>query len=132
MNNFISNLSLRRKFLYVTLAMLLPLLVLFFTTVRLELADIGVARHEDRGLRWASQLIAVGANLSEYREHAVAVGAGAEGERSEMMEHAGLIRGAAQALDKLAAEGDAEFIAASGWNDLQPRIAAALDGNGAD
>ena len=77
MNNFISNLSLRGKFLFVTLAMLVPICVLGFTAARLELEKIGAANRENAGLAWASELITIAANLAEYREHYMAVAAGA-------------------------------------------------------
>jgi methyl-accepting chemotaxis protein len=130
MNAFVARLSLRHKFLLITLAMLMPLAALVVMTTRLELEKIGVAAHEGRGLGWASELIAIAANLSEYREHAIAVAGGAEDERAEMAEHAASIRAAASNLDALAAGGDAEFLTASGWDELRPRVAAAVEGEG--
>src|SRR5690348_3831015 len=113
MNRYIARLSLRGKFLLIALAMLAPIGMLSYVAVKLELEKIGVARHEDTGLDWATQLINISANLSEYREHAIAVAGGADGEKAEMLEHRGLIGQAADALDELAAGGDAEFIQAS-------------------
>ncbi len=56
MNNFIASLSLRGKFLLITVAMLVPISVLTFISAELELEKIQVARHEDDGLEWASRL----------------------------------------------------------------------------
>src|SRR5690349_11724218 len=113
MNNFIIKLSLRGKFLLIAVAMLVPISVLSFISARLEFEKIEVARHEDEGLDWASELIAIAANLSEYREHSIAVAGGAENERSEMMEHQGNIKAAADRLDALVKGGSTEFIVAS-------------------
>jgi methyl-accepting chemotaxis protein len=132
MNDFIARLSLRGKFLLVAVAMLIPIGVLTFICARLELEKIQVARAEDAGLEWASELITIAANLSEYREHSIAVAGGATDERSEMLEHQGNVRTAAAKLDGLMADGDEEFIAASNWKALRPRVAAAVEGDGAD
>ena len=132
MNQFFTNLHLRGKFLLVTLTTLLPLCVLCFVAARLELEKMSLANDEDQGLRWASELIAIAANVSEYREHAAAVAAGAENERSELAEHAGLIREAAANLDKLSSSGDRELLAISEWNNLRARVTAVLEGNGGD
>ncbi len=130
MNNLITRLSLRGKFLLIAIAMLVPISVLSLISARLELEKIGVARHEDEGLDWASELIAIAANLSEYREHAIAVAGGAENERAEMLEHGGLIAAAADKLDALVAEGNEEFTQASAWPELAPRVREALQGEG--
>src|ERR1043165_6844920 len=132
MNKFIANLSLRGKFLLAALAMLVPLSVLSFSVIRLEVAKAGVARHESDGLRWEAQLAAVAGYLAEYREHCVALAAGNESERTEMMEHAAKARAAATALDALVASEDREFIEASKWPALRARVSAALEGNTAD
>ena len=129
MNKFIAKLSLRGKFLLIAVAMLVPITVLSFISARLELEKIGVARHEDEGLDWASELITIAANLSEYREHAIAVAGGADAERGEMMEHAELVKQAAHKLDALTADGNEEFIKASGWAELAPRVRDAIDGD---
>jgi methyl-accepting chemotaxis protein len=130
MNAYIARLSLRGKFLLIAIAMLVPIVLLSYIAARLELDKIGVARHEDRGLDWATELIAIAANLSEYREHGLAVAGGAEEERSEMLEHHGLMRAAADRLDQLTAAGDTEFVQASGWETLGPRVREAIDGDG--
>jgi methyl-accepting chemotaxis protein len=130
MDKLVSRLPLRGKFLLIALAMLVPIGALTAISVRLELEKIGVARHEDIGLDWASPLIHVASNLSEYREHALAVAGGAEDERPEMLEHAGAVRAAAQKLDALTAEGNEEFITASQWPQLRDRVYAAIDGDG--
>src|SRR3712207_3851604 len=101
MNEFIARTSLRGKFLLIALAMLIPIGWLSYIAVNRELAVIGVARHEDTGLRWASPLIRIAANLSEYREHALAVAGGAEDERADMLEQAAAVRKAAETLDAL-------------------------------
>ena len=132
MNNYIAKLSLRGKFLLIAVAMLAPIGMLSYIGAHLELEKIGVARHEDTGLDWATELIKIAANLSEYREHCLAIAGGAEDERPEMLEHQGLIREAADVLDKLAAGGNEEFIKASGWTELAPRVRAAIEGNGSD
>jgi methyl-accepting chemotaxis protein len=132
MQNLIVKLSLRGKFLLVAFAMLVPISVLTFISAQLELEKIGVARHEDQGLQWASELIAIAANLSEYREHAIAVAGGADNERAELVEHQGNIRAAADRLDALVKEGNEEFIGASNWAELAPRVREAIDGDGAD
>jgi methyl-accepting chemotaxis protein len=131
MNKFISNLSLRGKFLLVTLAMLVPICVLGFTAARLELEKIGAANRENAGLAWASELIKIAANLAEYREHYTAVAAGAENERPEMAEHAGRVTTAMGRLDLLARDADADLVAASQWDKLRPRVAAMVEGDGA-
>jgi methyl-accepting chemotaxis protein len=131
MNNFIAKLSLRGKFTLIAIAMLVPISVLSFISARLELEKIGVARHEDTGLDWASELIYIAANLSEYREHAIAVAGGAENERAEMLEHQAAVGAAAAKLDALVASGDEEFTAASGWLELAPRVREAVSGDGA-
>jgi methyl-accepting chemotaxis protein len=132
MNNTIARLSLRGKFLMIALAMLAPIGMLSYIAAHLELEKIGVARHEGAGLAWATELIKIATNLSEYREHAIAVAGGADDERSEMLEHHGLIKDAADNLDKLTATGDQEFITASGWPELGPRVRQAIDGDGTD
>src|SRR5688572_24146770 len=132
MNKFITNLTLRGKFLLVTLATMVPLAVLCFVAASLQLEKMSIARTEDEGLRWASELIAIAANVSEYREHAAAVAAGAENERSELAEHAGLIREAAAKLDELIESGDSELAVISDWSGLRPRVTSALEGTGAD
>jgi methyl-accepting chemotaxis protein len=131
MNKFISNLSLRGKFLLVTLAMLVPICVLGFTAARLELEKIGAANRENAGLAWASELIAIAANLAEYREHYAAVAGGAENERPEMAEHAGRVTTAMGRLDVLTRDADAALVAASQWDKLRPRVAAMIEGDGA-
>jgi methyl-accepting chemotaxis protein len=89
-----------------------------------------VARHEDEGLDWASELIAIAANLSEFREHAIAVAGGAENERPELAEHQGIVDAAADKLDALVAAGSEEFITASLWPELAPRVREAIQGDG--
>jgi methyl-accepting chemotaxis protein len=131
MNKLIARLPLRRKFLLIAVAMLVPIVFLTVIAVRLELEKTTVARHEDRGLRWATPLIAVASNVAEFRDHAIAVAGGAEQERAELMEHAALVRAAANELDKLTEAGDAEFVEASKWGDMRARVAAALEGDGA-
>ncbi len=131
MNKFISNLSLRGKFLVVTLAMLVPICVLGFTAARLELEKIGAANRETAGLAWASELITIAANLAEYREHYTAVAAGAENERPEMAEHAARVKTAMAQLDVLARDADADLVGASQWDKLRPRVAAMIEGDGA-
>src|SRR5262245_32485061 len=113
MNNFITKLSLRGKFLLITAGMLVPILALSVIAVRLELEKIQVARAEDTGLDWASDLIVIASNLSEYREHAIAVAGGAEGERGEMTDHRGFVGAAADRLDERMKSGDEVFINAS-------------------
>src|SRR5919108_3343839 len=102
MNNFIANLSLRGKFLLIAAAMLIPITVLSVVAARLELRDMRAAKREDVGLEWASELISIAMNLSEYREHAIAVAGGAEDERAEMLDHQGFVQAAAVKLDALA------------------------------
>jgi methyl-accepting chemotaxis protein len=130
MNHFIANLSLRGKFLMMAVAMLVPIAVLSFIAARLGLQQIAVARHEDEGLDWASEMIRVAANLSEFREHAIAVAGGADAERAEMMDHAGAVKAASERLDALVAAGSEEFIQASNWTELAPRVAATIVGEG--
>jgi methyl-accepting chemotaxis protein len=132
MNDYIARLSLRGKFLLIAVGMLVPIGLLLYIAVNLELEKIGVARHEETGLAWSSQLIEITANLSEYREHGIAVAGGADGERAEMQEHRTRIRAAADALDKLVAGGDEEFTTASNWIALGPRVREAIDGDGTD
>jgi methyl-accepting chemotaxis protein len=132
MNDYIAKLSLRGKFLLIALAMLAPIGMLSYIGAHLELEKIGVARHEARGLEWATELIKIATNLAEYREHAIAVAGGADDERGQMAEHRGLIREAADVLDQLAAGGDQEFISASGWSELAPRVRDAAEGDGVD
>jgi methyl-accepting chemotaxis protein len=130
MNKLIRRLSLRGKFLLIAGAMLIPIGTLLYIAISLELAKIGVARHEEAGLRWASPLIQTAANLSEFREHAIAVAGGEEAEREQMLEHATAVRDGASKLDALMAEGDEEFIKASAWPELRGRVLAAIDGEG--
>jgi methyl-accepting chemotaxis protein len=132
MNQYIARLSLRGKFLLIALGMLAPIGMLSYMAVNLELVNIGVARHEGVGVDWATQLIKITANLSEYREHAIAVAGGADSERPEMQEHHERIREAADALDQLVAGGNEEFIKASNWPALAPRVRAAIEGEAAD
>ena len=132
MNNYISNLSLRGKFLLIAIAMLIPISVLTFLAGRTEIANIKFAQAEDEGLDWASNLIDVAANLSEYREHATAVAGGAEDERAEMTDHAQFVRDAAARLDELMKGGNEQFIEAATWQALRPRVEAAVTGDGAD
>ena len=132
MNKFIARLSLRGKFLLITIAMLVPISVLSYISARLELEKLQVARHEDAGLEWASRLNNMALNLSEYREHAIAVAGGAESERGEMMEHNGIVRQNAQELDALMKAGDEEFVQAANWAQLRTRVYDAIDGDGTD
>src|SRR4051812_285695 len=132
MNDFIARLPLRRKFILIAVAMLIPIAALTIISVRLELEKIEVANAEDVGLEWTTELIAIAANLSEYREHAVAVAAGAAEERPEMSEHQAKVRAAATRLDALVAGGNEAFTAGSDWKALRPRVAAAVDGDGSD
>jgi methyl-accepting chemotaxis protein len=132
MNQFFTNLTLRGKFLLVTLTTLVPLCVLCFVAARGEVESMSDARGEDEGLRWASELISLASNLSEYREHAAAVANGAENERSELAEHAGLVRDASAALDKLNGAGKSELGTISDWNALRPRVTAAIEGDASD
>jgi methyl-accepting chemotaxis protein len=127
---FIRNLSLRGKFLFVTIVMLVPLSVLTITAARLEIDKMNFARGENAGLKWAAELVTIAANLSEYREHHMAVAFGADHEREEMEEHAGLVREAAARLDALAASGDADLLEASDWTTLRPRVSAAIEDDG--
>ena len=90
-----------------------------------------MAINEDMGQDWTSELLMITENLTEYREHSIAVAGGAENERGEMAEHQGLVREAAAKLDKLMADGDEEYIEASGWKDLGPRVKEAIEGDGA-
>ena len=130
MNKLISRLPLRGKFLLIALAMLIPIGTLMSISARLELEKIGVARREDAGLDWASQLLYTATNLSAYREHAIAVAGGAEAERADLAEHAGLVRKAAKALDELSAGDDGEFTEASQWPQLRDRVLTAIEGDG--
>jgi len=130
MNDTIARLSMRGKFLLIAVAMLVPIAMLSFIGARLELDKIGVARHEDRGLDWAIELIKIASNLSEYREHGLAIAGGAEAERPELLEHQGLMRAAADRLDELTRGGDEEFLQASKWSELGPRVREAIDGDG--
>ena len=118
MNNYIANLSLRGKFLLIAIAMLVPISVLSFMTAQFEWQSLSMATNEDMGQDWTSELLMITENLSEYREHSIAVAGGAENERGEMQEHQGLVRDAAAKLDKLMADGDEGYIEASGWKDL--------------
>ena len=103
--------------------MLVPICVLGFTAARLELEKIGAANRENAGLAWASELITIAANLAEYREHSIAVAAGADDERAEMTEHAGLVSASGQRNSmRSPSDGNAEFIAASQWDKLRPRV----------
>jgi methyl-accepting chemotaxis protein len=132
MNSYIARLSLRGKFTLIAIAMLIPIGVLTFIAVRLELQKLSLDKHERAGLAWAAPLITVAANLSEYRAHAIAVAGGAEQERSEMQEHNEAARAAAARLDALMAADDQEFIEASQWKQLRTRVAEALEGDGSD
>ena len=131
MNNYIANLSLRGKFLLIAVAMLVPISVLSFMTAKFEWQGLSMATNEDIGQDWTSELLMITENLSEYREHSIAVAGGAENERGEMQEHQGLVRDAAAKLDKLMADGDEGYIEASGWKDLGPRVKEAIEGDGA-
>jgi methyl-accepting chemotaxis protein len=131
MNNFIANLSLRGKFLLIAVTMLVPITVLSVMAARLELRNMNAAIKEDVGLEWASELISIAMNLSEYREHAIAVAGGSEEERAEMVDHQGFVHEAALKLDALAEDGNEEFLLASGWKELGPRVKDAIDGDGA-
>ena len=131
MNNYIANLSLRGKFLLIAVAMLVPISVLSFMTARFEWQSLSMATNEDIGQDWTSELLMITENLTEYREHSIAVAGGAENERGEMQEHQGLVRDAAAKLDKLMADGDEDYIEASGWKDLGPRVKEAIEGDGA-
>src|SRR5690348_2092699 len=131
MNDYIARLSLRGKFLLIALGMLAPIGMLSYIAVNLELANIGVARHENAGLDWATPLLKLATNLSEYREHAIAVAGGADQEKPELIEHQKAVGEAADELDKLAAGGSEEFIKASGWTELAPRVRDAIAGDGA-
>src|SRR5262245_842825 len=121
MSEYISRLSLRGKFLLISIAMLIPIGMLAVSVGRLELERLGHARLENQGRVWAVELATVAANLAEYREHAAAVGAGAADERSEMVEHAANVRGAAGRLDSLLAS-SAQLAQASNWSALRPRV----------
>jgi methyl-accepting chemotaxis protein len=132
MNNYIARLSLRGKFLLITLAMLVPISVLSYIALKLEMEKISVARHEDAGLEWASRLVTIALNLSEYREHAIAVAGGADEEKAEMAEHGGVVKKAAEELDAFVAGGETEFSTAAGWAELRMRVYAAIEGNGSD
>src|SRR5262245_14441077 len=119
MKNYISNLSLRGKFALIAIAMLIPIGGLSVVTIKAGGEQMNFAVNEDEGLDWATDVIAIAANLSEYREHAMAVAFGAEEERAEMMEHAGLIRDAAARLTTHFKSGEhPDFAAASGWGEL--------------
>jgi methyl-accepting chemotaxis protein len=126
----ITRLPLRGKFLLIAIAMLVPISTLAFISVSLELDQARVARHEARGLDWASPLIGVAANLAEFREHAIAVAGGQDGDRAHMVQRASRVRDAAGALDVLTRSGDEEFIQASQWPQLRDRVYAAIDGEG--
>ena len=130
MNNLIARLPLRRKFLLISLAMLAPILFLTFVAVRLELEKTATARHERAGLQWATPLIAVATNLSEFRDHAIAVAGGAEQERAEMLEHSKLVQDSAARLDELLKDQGEEFGEVSQWSELRPRIEAVMSGEG--
>jgi len=132
MFNFIAKLPLRRKLALVVAAMLIPLSMLAYLTATSEITSMRAAQNENTGLKWASNLVTVAANMIEYTEHSVAIAAGAENERPEMLEHAGLVHGAMEELDKLAADSNAEFVAAGGWSSLKTRVEAALNADGAD
>ena len=132
MNKYISQLSLRGKFLLIAIAMLIPIGGLSFVAVRGEVATMNVAVAEDEGLDWASELIKIAANLSEYREHSMAVAAGHVEERSELTEHAGLVREAATKLDALMKGDNEEFAKVSGWNELRSRVEHVVSGDGTD
>ena len=75
MNKYISQLSLRAKFLLIAIAMLIPIGGLSYVAVRAEVDAMNFAISEDGGLDWASDMIKIAANLSEYSEHATAVAA---------------------------------------------------------
>ena len=110
MNNYIANLSLRGKFLLIAIAMLVPISVLSFMTARLEWQSLSMrASTENIGLDWASELLMIAANLSEYREHSIAVAGGAENERGEMRNTRASSRNAAAKLDELMADGNEEL-----------------------
>src|SRR5262245_54731776 len=127
MKNYVANLSLRGKFLLIAIAMLVPIGGLSYVAVKAEVEAMNFAISEDNGLDWTQDLINIASNLSEYREHAVAVAFGAEDERAEMNEHAGLIREAAASLDAHIKEGGHEdFAKASGWSELKPRVDAIM------
>jgi methyl-accepting chemotaxis protein len=129
-DGLVSRLSLRGKFLMAGIAMLVPIGTLAFICVSLELDKIGVARHEARGLQWASPLIAVAVNLSLHQDHAIAVAGGAEGARADMEKRADKVREASTMLDSLTRSGDDEFIQASQWPQLRERVRAILEGDG--
>ena len=132
MNNYIANLKLRGKFLLIAIAMLIPIGGLTFLAGRTELANISFAQSEDEGLDWATSLIDIAANLSEYREHAIAVAGGAGDERAEMTDHAQFVRDAAARLDQLMKDGNEQFIEASTWQAFRPRVAESVAGDGSD
>ncbi len=133
MNKYISQLSLRGKFLLIAIAMLIPIGGLSFVAVRAEVATMNVAISEDEGLDWASELIKIAANLSEYREHAMAVAAGARGraQRTDGTRRTGA-RGGHGKLDALVKGDNEEFVKASGWNELRSRVETAISGDGTD
>ena len=132
MFNFIAQLPLRRKLALVVVAMLIPLSMLAYLTATTEIGNMRIAQSENTGLKWASSLVTVAANMIEYTEHSVAIAAGAEEERPEMMEHSGLVHDAMEELDKLAADSDTLFVSAANWSSLKPRVEAALNADGAD
>jgi methyl-accepting chemotaxis protein len=129
MLNFARQLSLRGKFLLITVAMLVPISVLTYLSASLALERIQVARAEDRGLEWASRLIHMALNISEYREHAIAVAGGAEDERAEMQQHASEVSRAADELDALAGD-DEDFATAADWSAMRLRVRAVIAADG--
>ena len=124
MKKYITQLPLRGKFLLIAIAMLIPIGGLSFLAIRAEVKAMNFAIAEDEGLDWASELVAIAANLSEYREHTMAVAFGADEERVEMQEHEAAIKQAASRLDVLVREGNRKLATTSGWADLRARVAA--------
>ncbi len=124
MKKYITQLPLRGKFLLIAIAMLIPIGGLSFLAIRAEVKAMNFAIAEDEGLDWASELVAIAANLSEYREHTMAVAFGADEERVEMQEHEAAIKQAASRLDVLVREGNRKLATTAGWADLRARVAA--------
>ena len=124
MKKYITQLPLRGKFLLIAIAMLIPIGGLSFLAIRAEVKAMNFAIAEDEGLDWASELVAIAANLSEYREHTMAVAFGADEERVEMQEHEAAIKQAASRIDALVREGNRKLATTSGWADLRARVAA--------
>ncbi len=72
----LAGLSTRTKLTAILVALLVPVVMLFYFDITGSLATIRFARSEDFGNDWARPLVDVARNLAEHRDHAARVAAG--------------------------------------------------------